>query len=104
DARKSNRFRDFRHDILRRMRKQLRKSVLRAICEAVSVDDAMLMRNDCALRLRQVALLIDTSDAYGRGLIRGVGKFNREHGLWSTSLAANWIEDWRGDGVLLRLD
>ena len=34
-------------------------------------------------RRRLVALLIDSSRAYGRGLLLGVAKFLREHHTWS---------------------
>src|SRR5690606_13536480 len=34
--------------------------------------------------IRQVALLIETSGSYGRGLLQGIAKYNRDHGGWST--------------------
>ena len=34
-------------------------------------------------RLRHVSLLIETSREYGRGLLRGVIRYQREHGPWS---------------------
>ncbi|HSV14432.1 MAG TPA: hypothetical protein VLI90_09240, partial [Tepidisphaeraceae bacterium] len=34
--------------------------------------------------MRHVALLIESSGSYGRGLLRGIAKYNREHGRWST--------------------
>jgi LacI family transcriptional regulator len=57
-----------------------------------------------------VALLIETSRSYGRGLLRGVRRYIAEHGPWSvylelralTSGAPPWLENWSGDGILTR--
>ena len=62
--------------------------------------------------MRHVALLIETSGAYGRGLLRGVARYNRERGRWSTyfqptGLGApppEWLEAWEGDGILARIE
>ncbi|MGD0768699.1 MAG: DNA-binding transcriptional regulator [Tepidisphaeraceae bacterium] len=62
--------------------------------------------------MRHVALLIETSGSYGRGLLRGVTKYNREHGGWSTYFHPHglgdppppWLTNWRGDGILARID
>src|ERR1700722_3257936 len=59
-----------------------------------------------------VALLIETSGSYGRGLLRGVSKYNREHGGWSTYFHPHglgdppppWMTNWKGDGILARID
>lgn len=60
----------------------------------------------------RVALLIESSRAYGRGLMSGVAKYMREHGDWSIflqehSLCDNisaWLRHWQGDGILTRLE
>jgi LacI family transcriptional regulator len=57
-------------------------------------------------------LLIETSGSYGRGLLRGVARYNREHANWSTYFQPHglgapppeWLKGWRGDGVLARID
>jgi LacI family transcriptional regulator len=62
--------------------------------------------------MRHVALLIETSGSYGRGLLRGVAKYNREHGGWSTYFHPHglgdpppaWLTSWKGDGILARID
>ena len=62
--------------------------------------------------MRHVALLIETSGSYGRGLLRGVSKYNRERGGWSTYFHPHglgdppppWLRNWRGDGILARID
>lgn len=60
--------------------------------------------------LRHVALLIETSGSYGRGLLRGIARHNREHGRWSVFLRPtglsdplpDWLRHWDGDGILAR--
>lgn len=59
---------------------------------------------------KRVALLVETSTTFGRGVLRGVGRFLREHGRWSMfleqrALGANltdWIDRWDGDGIITR--
>jgi LacI family transcriptional regulator len=61
-------------------------------------------------RLPRVALLIETSRSYGRGVLRGVRRYLGEHGPWSVYLetrslesqAPPWLPGWRGDGILVR--
>jgi LacI family transcriptional regulator len=58
-----------------------------------------------------VALLIETSRAYGRGLLRGIIRYQREHGPWSIYFqprgindpAPAWLKSWKGDGILARI-
>ncbi|MBI1372453.1 MAG: helix-turn-helix domain-containing protein [Phycisphaera sp.] len=59
-----------------------------------------------------VALLIETSRSYGRGLLRGVKRYVDEHGPWSLYVelrhldtnAPPWLSRWRGDGILTRTE
>ena len=59
-----------------------------------------------------MALLIESSRAYGRGLMSGVAKYMREHGDWSIFLQehslcdniSTWLRNWEGDGILTRLE
>lgn len=61
---------------------------------------------------RHVALLVETSNAYARGLLVGVKKYVEEHPHWSLYLAEHsrhetdfsWLEGWHGDGVLARIE
>lgn len=63
-------------------------------------------------RRRQVALLIETSNAYGRGLLQGVVHYIREHQPWSFYLMEQgrgddpppWLENWKGDGIIARIE
>ncbi len=60
----------------------------------------------------QVALLIETSNAYARGLLRGIYSYLREHRPWSIYLPEQgrgdappaWLKKWRGDGVIARIE
>ncbi len=58
----------------------------------------------------RVALLIETSKAFGRGLLAGVGRFARLHGQWSTFVderglsdpIPDWVESGDFDGIIAR--
>ncbi len=60
--------------------------------------------------MRNVALLIETSGSYGRGLLQGVQRYVDEHGSWAISFELRgldsrppgWLKRWRGDGILTR--
>ena len=61
--------------------------------------------------MKHVALLIETSSSYGRGLLHGISKYNRAHGRWSTYIRPQgmnddlpeWLARWKGDGILVRM-
>jgi LacI family transcriptional regulator len=61
---------------------------------------------------RHVALLVETSNAYARGVLVGVKKYVEERPGWSMYLAEHsrhetdfsWLEGWHGDGVLARIE
>ncbi len=63
-------------------------------------------------RRLKVALLIESSRAYGRGLLRGVAAYIRAHRPWSTYVAPRglteplprWLKAWKGDGILARIN
>src|ERR1700722_9162479 len=60
----------------------------------------------------QVALLIESSRAYGRGLLQGIARYVREHGSWSifhqerraSDPPPAWLKGWRGAGVIARIE
>lgn len=64
------------------------------------------------LKRRQVALLIETSNAYARGLLQGIVHYIREHRPWSFHLMEQgrgddpppWLEQWNGDGIIARIE
>lgn len=59
-----------------------------------------------------VALLIETSNSYARGLLRGVKAYMREHEPWSIYLgehgrgdsAPPWLSRWHGQGIIARIE
>src|SRR5437868_1131918 len=59
-----------------------------------------------------VAVLIETSRGYGRGLLQGVARYNRQHGPWSMYFEPHglddpppgWLRTWKGDGILARIN
>lgn len=61
---------------------------------------------------RSVALLIETSNAYARGLMDGIIAYQREHELWSIYVGEQvrgaqppvWLKNWKGDGIIARIE
>lgn len=60
----------------------------------------------------RVALLVESSRGYGRGLLWGVAKFVREHDPWSVFFqdlnlcddTPDWLKNWQGEGIISRLE
>jgi LacI family transcriptional regulator len=60
----------------------------------------------------RVALLIESSRAYGRGLLVGIARYVREQGPWAIflqerslgDLSPGWLRRWEGDGVIARVE
>jgi LacI family transcriptional regulator len=60
----------------------------------------------------RVALLIESSRAYGRRTLFGVARYVREHLPWSIFLQERslgetcpaWLKDWEGDGIIARVE
>lgn len=62
---------------------------------------------------RTIALLIETSNAYARGLLRGIAQYVSEiKRPWSMHLVEQgrgnpppaWLTDWNGDGIIARIE
>ncbi len=61
---------------------------------------------------RRVALFIESSISYGRGILRGIARWLRAHGSWSIfveqrelgAALPGWIAAWKGDGIITRSD
>lgn len=59
---------------------------------------------------RRVALIIETSSAYGRALLAGIVRYRRTHQEWSVFLEQRdlttkppaWLAHWRGHGIISR--
>jgi LacI family transcriptional regulator len=64
------------------------------------------------MKVRHVALLVETSREYGRGLLRGIIRYQQEHGPWSVFFKPHglgdpppgWLQSWHGDGILARIN
>ncbi|MBI4892082.1 MAG: DNA-binding transcriptional regulator [Acidobacteria bacterium] len=60
----------------------------------------------------KVALLVETSNTYARGLLQGIIAYIHEHQPWSIYLAEHsrgqrlpdWFNRWKGDGVIARIE
>ena len=60
----------------------------------------------------KVALLIETSNSYARGLLHGIVTYIREHKPWSLYLSEHgrgdrpprWLPDWDGNGIIARIE
>lgn len=63
-------------------------------------------------RRRAVALLVETSNAYARGVLGGIVAYVRGHKPWSLYLPElgrgdtppAWLARWRGDGIIARIE
>ena len=63
-------------------------------------------------KIPHVALLIETSRAYGRSILQGVVRYLHGHGPWSVYIQPHglesppprWLKGWRGDGILARIN
>ena len=72
----------------------------------------MSSRRTPRLRKRpKVALVVETSLAPGREILRGIAQYVRECGAWSVyhqprsleESAPRWLRRWHGDGIIVRL-
>ena len=63
-------------------------------------------------RRRSVALLVETSNSYARGLLNGIVSYVRQSGDWSIYLPEQerggrppaWLVNWKGDGIIARIE
>ncbi|MFN9717048.1 MAG: XylR family transcriptional regulator [Planctomycetota bacterium] len=64
------------------------------------------------MKNRSVALLLETSNAYSRGLLDGIIGFVQQHRGWSVYLPEQergadppeWLRRWKGDGIIARIE
>ena len=62
-------------------------------------------------RIPHVAILVETSREYGRGLLRGISQYLKDHRPWSVYFVPQglgdqpprWLSSWKGDGILARI-
>ncbi len=63
-------------------------------------------------RLPHVAVCVDKSRSYGRGILRGIARYAETYGRWSLYIdpesagrySENWLKDWKGDGILAYIE
>lgn len=56
-------------------------------------------------------MIVETSLASGRDILRGIARYVREHGPWSVyhepraleEAVPRWLHDWNGDGIIARI-
>ena len=61
--------------------------------------------------LPRVALLVETSRNYGRGVLRGISHYAHIHGPWSFFIEERvadsgfpaWLKNWKGHGIIARI-
>ncbi len=61
---------------------------------------------------RKIALLIEWSRAYGRGVLGGIANYVKAHETWKIyqterrlcDAAPEWLKHWQGDGVIARIE
>ena len=65
-----------------------------------------------AASIPRVALLIESSRTYGRGILRGIARYAHMNGPWSVysqerelhSGIPGWLKEWNGDGIIARIE
>jgi LacI family transcriptional regulator len=70
-----------------------------------------IRKSDAAEGCPRVALLIETSRGYGRGMLRGIIRYARLHGPWSFYITPSDFEQalpkmklWGGSGIIARVE
>jgi LacI family transcriptional regulator len=61
------------------------------------------------MKIPKVILLLETSRAYGRGLLRGIANYSKIHGPWifyreprGLKSSVPQLADWKADGIIMR--
>ncbi|TWU57857.1 AraC family transcriptional regulator [Rubripirellula reticaptiva] len=63
-------------------------------------------------KAKSVALLIESSNAYCRGMLQGIAAYMHENEQWSIRLPElerdapppRWLKTWKGDGIIARIE
>jgi len=61
---------------------------------------------------KEVALLVEWSRNYGRGVLKGIGHYVQAHGRWNiyhterklSDGVPRWFKNWKGDGIIARIE
>lgn len=70
------------------------------------------MNSDIKKKRFKVALLMETSNAYARGVIKGIYGYIKEHDQWDVYLGEysrgepnpDWLLSWKGNGIIARIE
>lgn len=70
------------------------------------------MKSAATQKIPRVALLIESSRTYGRGVLRGIARFAHVHGPWSFFTVErdlhggvpSMLTKWKGDGIIARIE
>ena len=90
-------------------------------CSKVKVPETRAIGADAANKMQKtvqnsrrprVALLVESSRAYGRGVLLGIAKYVRAHDPWSVFFqdlnlcddTPAWLKHWQGEGIITRLE
>ncbi len=85
-------------------------SVARSELTFCDPDKCASTTREKALQRPRVALLVETSKTFGRGVLQGITRYVRAHRPWSIFVderglddpTPDWLKDWRGDGAITR--
>jgi LacI family transcriptional regulator len=74
---------------------------------STSSNGSLIMQS----RSYKVALVVETSKSYGRGILQGINRYTKENETWSIYLmpqlsegsSPTWLRNWKGDGIIARL-
>ncbi len=63
-------------------------------------------------RRLKIALIVESSRAYGRGVLRGIAQYAKAFGPWVLNIeertlggaAPKWLQGWDGDGIIARVE
>ncbi len=78
----------------------------------ISRNSFKIFNRQSMSKRRRVALLIESSNAYARGLLQGVVRYIREHSPWlfyipeqgRGDVPPGWLANWQGDGIIARIE
>lgn len=64
------------------------------------------------MTIPRVALLIESSRTYGRGILRGIASYAHVNGPWSCFVQKRelhsgipaWLQHWKGQGIIARIE
>jgi LacI family transcriptional regulator len=76
------------------------------------LNASKMKKNVKFVKRQRVALLVESSRAYGRVVLSGIARFVREHEYWHVFFqdlnlcdsTPEWLKTWKGEGIISRLE